>query len=107
VAWRGPIVGACGPQLREGCDFLVERAARALPVPCLSVYSTHDNVVHPPATSALARRGGRDRAIAHRGHLSILFDAEVAAVVVEFLGAPEAAVASAPALEPRSELVGA
>jgi pimeloyl-ACP methyl ester carboxylesterase len=101
VAWRGPIVGACGPQLREGCDFLVERATRAVPVPCLSIYSTHDNVVHPPATSALARRGGRDHAIAHRGHLSMLFDPEVASAVVEYLGA------SAAALEPGGELVRA
>jgi pimeloyl-ACP methyl ester carboxylesterase len=89
VAWRGPIVGACGPQVRAGCAFLAERASRSLPVPCMSVYSTHDNVVHPPATSELAHRGGRDRIVPHVGHLSILFEPEVARAVVQFLGAAE------------------
>ena len=112
VAWRGPIVGTAGPQMRRGSPFLVELATRAVPVPCLSVYSTHDNVVHPPATSMLAKRGARDHAVAHVGHLSILFDPEVARAVVDFLGAPEAAVereaaVSAAAVEPAGELVRA
>ncbi len=115
VAWRGPIVGACGPEMRVGCDFLVERAARALPVPCLSVYSTHDNVVHPPQTSVLEGRGGTDRSIPHVGHLAILFHRDTARAVVAFLSAP-AAEASSPGggedrsavrLEPARELAGA
>ena len=112
VAWKGPIVGASGPQMRHGSPFLVERASRAVPVPCLSIYSTHDNVVHPPATSMLAKRGARDHAVPHLGHLSILFDPEVARAVVDFLGAPEATLArdgaaSAASMEPARELVGA
>jgi pimeloyl-ACP methyl ester carboxylesterase len=112
IAWRGPIVGAAGPQMRHGSAFLVERASRAVPVPCLSVYSTHDNVVHPPATSMLAKRGARDHAVAHVGHLSILFDHDVVRAVAEFLGAPgadtELVAAPKPApLESARELVGA
>lgn len=113
VAWRGPILGACGPQMREGSAFLVERASRAVPVPCLSIYSTHDNVVHPPSTSQLAGRGGRDHPVSEVGHLAILFDRGVARTVAEFLAASDATVeeqevaaASAAALEPARELVG-
>jgi len=112
IAWRGPIVGAAAAQMRHGSAFLVERASRAVPVPCLSVYSSHDNVVHPPATSMLGKRGARDHAVAHVGHLAILFDPEVVRVVVDFVGAPDAAVErvaapSAVVLEPPRELVGA
>jgi triacylglycerol lipase len=85
IAWRGPIVGRCGPQMRAGSAFLVDRADRAVPASCLSIYSSHDNVVHPPATSALARRGGRDHRVSDVGHLSILFDPRVAEAVVDFL----------------------
>lgn len=114
LAWRGPIVGACAPDLRVGCDFLVERAGRAVRVPSLSVYSTHDNVVHPPQTSALAGRGGSDRAIPHVGHLAILFHRDTARAVVAFLGAaaverpsPRAGEdRSAVRLEPARELAG-
>jgi pimeloyl-ACP methyl ester carboxylesterase len=95
VTWEGPIVGACGPQLRAGGAFLARRADRAVPVPSLSVYSTHDNVVHPPTTSMLRARGGRDRVVDHVGHLSILFDASVARDVVDFLGGREGAAALA------------
>jgi triacylglycerol lipase len=85
IAWRGPIVGSVGPQMRAGSAFLVERSTRAVPTPCLSIYSTHDNVVHPPATSMLVRRGGRDHPVADVGHLSILFDPRVSDAVVDFL----------------------
>jgi pimeloyl-ACP methyl ester carboxylesterase len=114
VAWRGPIVGACGPQVRVGGEFLVERADRAVPVPCLSLYSTHDNVVHPPQSSALARRGGSDLAIGHMGHLAILFHADAVREIVAFLAAPDvrwqppaAGTPSAIPLEPARELAGA
>jgi triacylglycerol lipase len=103
VAWRGPIVGACGPMLRGGSGFLVERAGRAVPVPCLNLYSTHDNVVHPPAASALARRGARDQAIPHVGHLAILFHPVAARAVVSFLRSGSAHCAVP--LEPPGELV--
>jgi pimeloyl-ACP methyl ester carboxylesterase len=112
IAWRGPMLGAAGSQMRLGSAFLLERASRVVSVPCLSIYSSHDNVVHPPTTSMLATRGARDHAVANVGHLSILFDPEVVRAVVDFLGAPETAVErvagpSAAALEPPRELVGA
>jgi pimeloyl-ACP methyl ester carboxylesterase len=116
VAWRGPIVGACGPELRVGGEFVAERADRVVGVPCLSVYSTHDNVVHPPVTSALARRGGSDRSIPGVGHLSILFHPGALAAIVGFLRAPapwpgsslgEDGGCSAVRLEPGRELAGA
>jgi triacylglycerol lipase len=111
VMWRGPIVGACGPQMRRGCEFLVDRASRPVAVPCLSVFSTHDNVVHPPATSMLAPRGARDHAVDHVGHLSILFDPRAVSAVVDFLAAPEGASERArripSPLEAARELVGA
>ncbi len=112
IAWRGPIVGSGAIQMRRGSAFLVERASRAVPVPCLSIYSSHDNVVHPPATSMLATRGAQDRVVPHVGHLAILFDPEVVRAVVDFVGAPDAvgeraAEPSAAALEPARELVGA
>jgi pimeloyl-ACP methyl ester carboxylesterase len=93
VVWRGPIVGACAAQLRSGCDFLRAHAALPLSVPCLSVYSTHDNVVHPPKTSTVEHRGGRDLVVPHLSHLSILFAPEVSRAVTGFLLAGEPAVA--------------
>lgn len=92
VPWQGPILGAAGDSMRAGSPFLVERSSKPVPVPCLSVYSTHDNIVHPPATSELAHRGGQDRAFEHMGHLSILFEQDVLLAVVEFLRAPDARV---------------
>jgi hypothetical protein len=83
-------VGVGGAQLRRGSAFLVERASRAVSVPCLSIYSLQDNVVHPPATSMLAKRGAQDHAVAHAGHLAILFDPDVVRAVVDFVGAPDA-----------------
>jgi pimeloyl-ACP methyl ester carboxylesterase len=90
VPWQGPILGAAGDSMRAGSPFLVERSSKPVPVPCLSVYSTHDNIVHPPRTSELAHRGAQDRAFEHMGHLSILFEQDVLQAVVEFLRAPDA-----------------
>ena len=99
VVWRGPILGACGPQLRKDGDFLKCRAEQALGIPCLSIYSTHDNIVYPPLTSSLAGRGGRDLTVPHLGHLSILFDRQVAAHVIAFLSETEAPRREVPANE--------
>jgi pimeloyl-ACP methyl ester carboxylesterase len=89
IAWKGPIPGACADELRAGTPAVRTRARHSLPVPCLSIYSTHDNVVHPPATSTLVERGGRDRIIDGKPHLAILFARETADAVVDFLCAPE------------------
>ncbi|MCB1264630.1 MAG: alpha/beta fold hydrolase [Mycobacterium sp.] len=90
VKWRGPILGRVGKELREG-QFHEERKERAVISPTLSVYSTHDNIVHPPSTSELASRGGNDVAIEGLGHLSLLYSREVTEVLIEFIDRDEAA----------------
>ena len=85
VTWRGPIPGRVGRELREGAQFVRERQSRHVPAPTLSVYSTHDNIVHPPSTSELVSRGGRDVAVDGHGHLSLLFSRDVAAVIIGFI----------------------
>ena len=89
VPWEGPIPGQCGHQLRCGSSYLRRVASDTLSTPTLSIYSTHDNVVHPPTTSSLARRGGHDICLPAGGHLSLLFSEEVAGHVVSFLGQSE------------------
>ncbi len=85
VPWRGPILGEVGRQMRSGSTFMTDRAGRKLAIPTLSIYSTHDNMVHPATTSQLVARGGVDLAVEGPGHLSILFDPKVASAVVDFL----------------------
>lgn len=85
VAWRGPILGIGATSLRRGSALLESHAGARLGVPCLSVYSTHDNVVHPKETSQLAARGGRDVEVEGEGHLAILFSRTVAEHVASFL----------------------
>jgi pimeloyl-ACP methyl ester carboxylesterase len=85
VRWRGPMLGEVAEQMRFGCNFLRDRAGRTIAVPTLSIFSSHDNLVHPPETSALATRGGKDRLVADVGHLAILFDSTVSREVVGFL----------------------
>ena len=87
VKWRGPLLGRVGGELREDGEFLVERQERPVAAPTLSVYSTHDNIVHPPTTSEIAPRGGSDVAIEGDGHLSLLFSDEVARVLIDFIRA--------------------
>lgn len=86
VTWRGPIPGRVARELRAGGEFTFERRERAVITPTLSVYSTHDNIVHPPSTSELASRGGTDVAVDGLGHLSLLYSPEVARVLIEFIG---------------------
>ena len=90
VKWRGPILGKVGKELREG-QFHEERKERAVISPTLSVYSTHDNIVHPPSTCELAARGGSDVAIEGLGHLSLLYSREVTQVLIEFIDRDETA----------------
>ena len=79
VKWRGPILGRVANDLRVGGQ------ERVLVTPTLSVYSTHDNIVHPPTTSELAARGGSDAPVDGLGHLSLLYSPEVARVLIEFI----------------------
>jgi triacylglycerol lipase len=85
VLWRGPIPGIGLSSLRRGSPLLAEHAGYTLTVPTLSVYSSHDNMVHPKETSQLALRGGRDIEVDGLAHLAILFSPEVAEHVATFL----------------------
>ena len=85
VKWRGPILGRVAKELREGGEFHIERRDRPVVSPTLSVYSTHDNIVHPPTTCELSARGGDDVAIDGLGHLSLLYSPEVTRVLIEFI----------------------
>jgi pimeloyl-ACP methyl ester carboxylesterase len=85
VKWRGPIPGRVGRELREEAPFVLDRQSRQVPAPTLSVYSTHDNIVHPPSTSELASRGGRDLAVDGHGHLSLLYSRDVAHALIGFI----------------------
>jgi len=89
VAWRGQLLfGAGAKSLLRGSTLLATHAAMHLSVPCLSVYSTHDNLVHPKETSSLALRGGKDVEVADVAHLAILFSPCVAEHVGRFLREP-------------------
>lgn len=87
VAWKGPIFGRASLGLRSGL------AARTSDAPAttklLSIYSRSDNVVHPFATSSLAKRGGRDLDAGTMGHMAILFDSAVCEAVADFLAEPD------------------
>lgn len=93
VVWRGPLLGFGASSLRRGSKLLEGHAAAKLGIPTLSIFSTHDNVVHPKETSSLATRGGRDFEVAEGpGHFAILFSKEVARAVIDFLREPGAEV---------------
>jgi len=89
VVWRGPIPGRVAKELRAGGEFVTERSGRPVVAPTLSVYSTHDNIVHPPSTCELSARGGNDVAIDGLGHLSLLYSPEVAHTLIAFIDADE------------------
>lgn len=94
VMWRGPMLGVGAARLRRGSKLLEAHAGEMTRVPCMSIFSSHDNIVHPKETSRLAERGGRDVEIEGVAHLSILFTPQVAAQVAAFLSEPDEAAAS-------------
>ena len=89
VMWQGPLLGIGATSLRRGSKLLEAHAAVKLDVPCLSVFSSHDNVVHPKESSSLALRGGRDIEVDGPAHLAILFSPKVAEHVGSFLAEPD------------------
>jgi pimeloyl-ACP methyl ester carboxylesterase len=91
VAWKGPILGIGAAAMRRGSKLLAEHAGTPIAVPCMSIYSTHDNIVHPKETSQLAARGGRDVEVEGVAHLAILFSPVVAEHVGGFLAGAGAA----------------
>jgi triacylglycerol lipase len=89
VKWPGPLLGRSGTDLKSG--FIVAKGEAFKPeTKLLSVFSTHDNVVHPSATSSLASYGGTDLEIGAMGHFTILFDRRAVAAVADFLAAEAA-----------------
>lgn len=94
VAWRGPMLGFGAGMLRAGSTLLAAQAGFKVAVPTLSIYSSHDNIVYPPTTSSLVKRGGEDFEVPGMAHFSILFSPKVADEVAAFLSkpAPEARV---------------
>lgn len=89
VMWQGPLLGFGAASLKRGSKLLVAQADQKLTIPCLSVYSTHDNIVHPKESASLALRGGRDIEVDGPAHLAILFSPKVAEHVAEFLREPD------------------
>ena len=89
VMWRGPLLGVGATSLRRGSKLLEAHAGVKLAVPCLSVFSSHDNIVHPKESASLALRGGRDVEVEGPAHLSILFSPKVAEHVAAFLAEPD------------------
>jgi pimeloyl-ACP methyl ester carboxylesterase len=90
VAWKGPMIGMGASNLRRGSKLLDAHATYSIAVPCLSIYSTHDNVVHPKETSSLVKRGGKDYEVEGASHLAILFNPVVAREVGTFLAESDA-----------------
>ncbi len=84
VLYRGPVIGAPSRDLRKGSELLATIQG-ALPVPVLSIASTHDNVVYPAAQSSLEARGGTDFVVEGPGHMAILFDRRVLDRVADFV----------------------
>ncbi len=85
IAYRGPIVGKSGRDLRANSKLVAAHSALKMSVPFLSIYSSHDNVVHPPKASSLAERGGTDFVVGEMPHLAILFSPEVSRETIRFL----------------------
>jgi pimeloyl-ACP methyl ester carboxylesterase len=75
-------------QMRRGSAWLAALEASEAgshPVPVTSVYSCHDNIVAPQASSALA--DAANVALGGMGHMSLLFSTRTAAIVDEALRA--------------------
>jgi pimeloyl-ACP methyl ester carboxylesterase len=85
VAWRVGMIGRGARDLRSDGDYMRGAASRPLPIRVLSVFSSHDNIVHPKTTSVLAARGGDDLEVDGVGHLSMLFSRRVAEATVKAL----------------------
>jgi triacylglycerol lipase len=87
VSWGGLALGTSARQLRATSEYMRTNVSRAVPIRALSIYSSHDNIVHPASTSTLTLRGGEDLLVDGVGHLGLLFSSEVAAATVRCLTA--------------------
>jgi triacylglycerol lipase len=89
VPWRGPVLGKSGSQLRATSEYQASRRNDAGDTPTLSIYSAHDNVVHPASTSVIFGTAAVNQEVAGLGHLAVLFDRHVADEACAFLMAPK------------------
>jgi len=89
VTWRGPVLGRSGSQLRADSLYTQNRPREIEGGPVLSIYSAHDNLVHPPETSRITGPQVTVHEVENLGHLAILFDPEVADAACAFLLAEE------------------
>jgi hypothetical protein len=85
VTWPGPVIGSSGSQLRRGSAYVQGRPNVIEGGPVLSIYSAHDNLVHPPDTSQISGADVSLHEVRNLGHLAVLFDREVGDAVCEFL----------------------
>lgn len=85
VPWSGPVFGRSGAQLLDTSDYQSGRGTDARDVSVLSVFSAHDNLVNPVATSVVSGSRARNVQVEDLGHISMLFDRGVADEVVAFL----------------------
>ncbi len=88
VTWRGPVIGQSGSELRADSRYTQQRPERVDSGPVLSVYSAHDNLVHPPSTSRIEGAQVTTLELDNLGHLSVLFEPRVGDAVCEFLLGP-------------------
>ncbi len=95
VPWRGPVLGRSGSQLRMGSLYQNARSKRVEGVPVLSIFSAHDNLVHPVETSTLEGDLVENFRVEGPGHLTVLFDKRVGDAVVGFLCGAESASGAA------------
>ncbi|NTU70725.1 MAG: alpha/beta fold hydrolase [Coriobacteriia bacterium] len=100
VTWTGPVIGRAGSQLRADSLYTRSRPHQIMGGPVLSIYSAHDNLVHPPETSRVAGPFVSAREVENLGHLAILFDRTVGDAVCEFLLAPDEVTGAAEAASP-------
>lgn len=89
VTWKGPVLGHSGSQLRADSLYTLNRPQEIVGGPVLSVFSVHDNLVHPPETSRITGSDVTVHEVENLGHLAVLFDPEVADVTCDFLLAEE------------------
>jgi len=80
VQWRAGMIGHGARQLHARSPYMKTSSERPLPMKVVSIFSTHDNIVHPSSTSELTARGGDDFVVEHHGHLGMLFSREVAEI---------------------------
>jgi triacylglycerol lipase len=85
VPWRGPVIGRSGSELRADSLYTRSRPEQITGGPVLSIYSAHDNLVHPKETSQVAGAQLTWHEVHNLGHLAVLFDREVGDTVCEFL----------------------